>query len=104
MSIPGPFADRYRAALDNETLSQNLLEFQRSWRETRDKQITDLEEIVQTDADQRRHELAVMKDHVIEELSEHVKQFRVAAEATGAIVFEAGTAAEANDYIARLCT
>lgn len=104
MSIPGPFADRYRAALDNETLSENLLEFQRSWRETRDKQITDLEEIVQTDADQLRHELAVMKDRVIEELSEHVKKFRVAAEATGAIVFEAGTAAEANDYIARLCT
>ena len=103
MSVPRAFEERYRSALANDTLSANLLAFQRSWRDTRDAQIVDLESIVGTSADALRSDLASMKDDVIGDLSAIVHRFRTAAEAAGATVFEAATAAEANDYIARLC-
>ena len=103
MSVPKPFAERYGAALDNDALSESLLAFQRSWRDTRDAQIADLEVITATKADALRDGLAAMKDGVIADLPATVARFRAAAEAAGATVFEATTAQEANEYIARLC-
>ncbi len=103
MSVPKPFAERYESALENEALSESLLAFQRSWRDTRDAQIVDLEGIAGMKADALRDGLAAMKDSVIADLPAMVTQFRTAAEAAGAIVFEAATAEEANEYIAQLC-
>ena len=103
MSVPRPFAERYEAAVENEALSEGLLSFQRSWRDTRDAQIVDLEGIVGLRADALRDGLAAMKDGVIADLDGMVTRFRAAAEAAGATVFEAATVAEANEYIARLC-
>ena len=103
MSVPRPFVERYRDALENDALSESLLAFQRSWRDTRDAQIADLEVIAATKVDALRDGLAAMKDSVIADLPAKVAQFRAAAEAAGATVFEAASAEQANEYIARLC-
>jgi L-lactate dehydrogenase complex protein LldF len=97
------FQSRYQGALANEPLSEGLLDFQRSWRDTRDAQLVDLEGILGRDTDVLRHNLAEMKDRVIADLDVHLARFRESAEAAGAIVVEVSTAAEANAYIARLC-
>lgn len=103
MSVPKAFEERYEGALENEALSESLLAFQRSWRETRDGQIADLEVITATKADALRDGLAAMKDEVVADLDGTVARFRAAAEAAGAVVFEASSAEEANEYIANLC-
>jgi L-lactate dehydrogenase complex protein LldF len=98
-----PFAERYRAALNDPNVRNGLLGFQRSWRETRDAQIEEAEQLTGSSFSTLRHNLAVMKDAVITDLDAHVAQFRQQAEAHGAIVFEADTAEDANRYIADLC-
>lgn len=103
MSVPKAFEERYRDALANDALSESLLAFQRSWRDTRDAQIVDLESIAGMKADALRQSLSSMKDGVIADLPATVSRFRAAAEAAGATVFEATTAEEANEYIAQLC-
>lgn len=103
MSVPKAFEERYEGALEHEALSESLLAFQRSWRETRDGQIAELEVISATPADALRDGLAAMKDGVVADLEGTVARFRANAEAAGAVVFEAGSAEEANEYVARLC-
>ncbi|MDA0352772.1 MAG: LUD domain-containing protein [Chloroflexi bacterium] len=103
MSVPKPFSERYEAALANDALSESLLSFQRSWRDTRDAQILDLESISGLKAEALSSGLAAMKDGVIADLPATIARFRAAAEAAGAIVFEATTAEQANEYIAQLC-
>ena len=104
MSGPAPFDERYEGALRHETLGASLLDFQRAWRDTRDGEIADLEGARGVGFDALRSEFATVKDRVIAELPSMVAEFRAAAEATGATVFEATSATEANEYIARLCT
>jgi iron-sulfur cluster protein len=97
------FQARYQGALANEHLSDGLLDFQRSWRNTRDAQLVDLEGMLGRNTDVLRHNLAEMKDRVIADLDLHLARFRESAEAAGAIVVEVATATQANAYIARLC-
>jgi len=97
------FQARYQGALSNDPLSEGLLNFQRSWRDTRDAQLVDLESILGRDRDALRHSLAEMKDRVIADLDVHLNRFHETAEAAGATVVEVTSAAEANSYIARLC-
>ncbi len=98
-----PFAERYRTALNDPNVRNGLLGFQRSWRETRDEQIAEVETLTGRPFASLRHELATMKDAVIADLDGHVTRFRRQAEAAGAIVYEAPDAEAANRYIAELC-
>ncbi|HJN93467.1 MAG TPA: LUD domain-containing protein, partial [Dehalococcoidia bacterium] len=97
------FSDRYRTALNDPNVRSGLLGFQRSWREIRDAQIEEAEQLTGSSFSTLRHDLAAMKDTVIADLDAHVAQFRQQAEAHGATVFEARTAEDANRYIADLC-
>lgn len=103
MSAPAPFDERYDGAIAHETLAPSLLEFQRSWRETRDGQIADLEASRGASFDALRRELAAVKDGVIADLPGLVARFRAAAEAAGATVFEAASPTSANRYVSQLC-
>ncbi len=97
------FRARFQTALENEPLSEGLLNFQRSWRETREAQLVDLEGILGRDRDQLRHSLAQAKDRVIADQPAQLASFRAAAETAGARVIEVETAEEANAYVAALC-
>ena len=98
-----PFEERYRAALADHNVSSGLLEFQRAWRVSRDTQMRELEQDAGRSFDELRRELAAVKDGVIADLPRHVAEFRANAEAAGATVVEARSAAEANAYVAALC-
>ena len=98
-----PFRERYRAALSDHNVRDGLLGFQRSWRETRDERVAELEELTGASFKTLRSDLASVKDGVIADLDGHVARFRAAAEANGAVVYEAASAEEANRYIADLC-
>ena len=98
-----PFRERYRAALSDHNVRDGLLGFQRSWRETRDERVAELEELTGASFETLRSDLASVKDGVIADLDGHVARFRAAAEANGAVVYEAASAEEANRYIADLC-
>ncbi len=98
-----PFADRYRAALVDENVSSGLLDFQRSWRETRDGRFAELEADTGYAFTALRDQLAAAKDAVVGDLDGSISTFREAAEAAGATVVEVATAEEANAYIASLC-
>ncbi|MEE8421840.1 MAG: LUD domain-containing protein [Dehalococcoidia bacterium] len=98
-----PFEERYRAALADENVSTGLLDFQRSWRETRDGRFADLEADTGHSFASLRRQLAAAKDAVVGNLDQSISTFREAAEAAGATVVEVSTAEEANAYIAGLC-
>ena len=98
MSTPAAFDERYNDAIAHETLSDSLLAFQRAWRDTRDAQIADLEGQRGASFDELRGDFAAVKDRVIADLPAMVAQFRAAAEAAGAQVFEARSAADASSY------
>ena len=98
-----PFEERYRTALGDGHVRNALLGFQRSWRETRDAQIVELEAITGRSFEQLSAELAAVKDRVLADLPGYVAAFRTAAEAAGAVVVEVGSAAEANEYVTALC-
>ncbi|MQC28084.1 MAG: 4Fe-4S dicluster domain-containing protein, partial [Chloroflexi bacterium] len=98
-----PFAVRYRAALADPNVRDGLLDFQRSWKATRDEQIASVEAITGRSFDALRGELAEIKDGVLADLDGHLARFRARAEAAGTIVVEVATAADANAYIADLC-
>lgn len=126
--VPLPFAVRYRRALGDAQLQRNLLNFQRSWRESRDvawngyaaapfaphpSQSSALptanphvhlpdnpgnDEFVLL-----RDRFAAIKDDVIERLPDYVDRFQAAAEANGVRVFRAATYEDANRYVLDLC-
>ena len=101
---PLPFEQRYRRALDNAQLRRNLLNFQRSWRVSRQGAFAAYEdnpERVEVQPPERQAEnlplawgtdefkamrdrLAAIKDEVIERLPEYVDMFQRAAEANRA--------------------
>jgi iron-sulfur cluster protein len=104
----GPsFRDRYWRAVRDPQLRRNLLAFQRGWRESRDERFDEYGAAEGHSADETfqllRERLAAAKDRVIGDLPGHFARFKVAAEANGAVVYEAGTAADAARYILDLC-
>ncbi|MDQ3705979.1 MAG: LUD domain-containing protein [Chloroflexota bacterium] len=129
--IPLPFERRYRRALADAQLQGNLLNFQRSWRSSRDaawaaypenpltpkfdgsdgsdgvpnaNPIVHLPDIPgMGEFEALRNRLAAIKDGVIERLPEYIDQFQRAAEANGVRVFRAKDADEANQYVLDLC-
>ena len=98
-----PLKERYRTALADENVSAGLLDFQRSWRETRDGRFAALEADTGHSFASLSRELAPAKDAVVDDLDRSISTFRRAAEAAGATVIEVSTAEEANAYIAALC-
>ena len=98
-----PFEQRYRGALADTNIRDGLLDFQRSWRVTRDEQMESLHEITGFTFDDLRARLTQAKDRVIASPDEHVARFTTRIEARGGKVVLVGSAAEANAYIAHLC-
>jgi iron-sulfur cluster protein len=127
--LPLPFEERYERALADAQLQGNLLNFQRSWRASRDGAWAGYEENPLTprfgglegapnanplvhlpdapgmdEFQALRDRLAAIKDEVIERLPEYVDRFQQAAEANGVRVFRAKDADEANRYVLDICT
>ena len=98
-----PFKTRYRRSVSDPDLRQRLLEFQRSWRESRDAQVRRLEQRRERSFDELRHDFAAVKDATLERLDDYLAEFRANAEAAGATVVELRTAADAVQYIAAVC-
>ena len=98
-----PFPERYAKALADPNIRDGLLDFQRSWRTTRDAQMESLEAITGFTFGDLRERLTTAKDHVIADPAGHVARFRRAAEARGVRVVQVRSADEANAYIAQLC-
>jgi L-lactate dehydrogenase complex protein LldF len=121
---PLPFEQRYRRALQDEQLQRNLLNFQRSWKVSRQNAFAAYEENPARPAEEAhghaaeshlplahgtpefeamRDRLAAIKDEVIERLPEYIDRFQVAAEARGVRVYRAADADAANRYVLDLC-
>lgn len=120
---PLPFEQRYRRALDNPQLRRNLLNFQRSWRVSREgafstyaeNPVRSVSEPVEhahshlplahgtPEFEAMRDRMAAIKDEVIERLPEYVEQFQRASEARGVTVYRAVDAEDANRYVLELC-
>ncbi len=98
-----PFKERYTNALADPNIQSGLLDFQRSWRTTRDEQMQSLYEITGFTFDDLRAKLTRAKDRVIAAPDEHVSRFTRHVEARGGKVVLVGSAVEANAYIAHLC-
>ncbi len=97
------FQQRYQRAIRDPDLPPRLLDFQRSWRHSRDAQLEQLEQRGQPSFDQLRTEFAAVKDHTLDRIDDHIAQFRANAEAAGATVLECATPEEAVEYIASTC-
>jgi L-lactate dehydrogenase complex protein LldF len=91
-----PFEQRYRRALNDPVLRENLTRFQHTWRQKRDIATASDE----FDANRRR--LVEIKDVVIADLPRYADQFLAAAGRSGATTFVAKTGTEAIEYVARL--
>lgn len=110
MSGPIPsFAERYRAALANDQLRQNLLRFQRFYSSSRaavfarySTEAPTLGVDGSTFAAQRQR-LATAKQDALGDRRQYLQQFAARAEAAGAKVFVATTGEEAVRYILDLC-
>lgn len=87
---------RVQRALADPQLRENLGRFQRRWRQLRGEVLPD-EEFAAL-----RARLRAVKDQVIADLPTYVAQFRAAAEASGATVYEAKTAEDACRYVVEL--
>ncbi len=97
------FKERYERAVNDPDLQPRLLAFQRSWRESRDAQVSRLEQRTERSFDDLRHDFAAVKDGTLERIDDYIAGFRANAEAAGAIVVELTTADEAVEYIAGVC-
>ncbi len=98
-----PFKTRYRRSLSDPDLKPRLLEFQRSWRESRDAQVRRLEQRTEQSFHELRRDFAAVKDSTLERIDDYIAEFRANAEAAGATVVELSTAEEAVNYIASVC-
>ena len=98
-----PFPERLAGALADENVAAGLLGFQRSWRETRDAQIAELETEQGQTFDELRGAFADAKRAVREDWDAHIDRFRSEAEAAGSIVTLVATAEEANAHVAQVC-
>ncbi|HZR38678.1 MAG TPA: LUD domain-containing protein [Ktedonobacteraceae bacterium] len=100
-----PFAERLEHALEDENLQRALGRFAPSWRTSR-LNVFSVEENDYGPAysfTSLRTLLRDAKDYAIEHQPELLAQFKAQAQAAGAIVYEARTAEEANQYIYELC-
>jgi L-lactate dehydrogenase complex protein LldF len=91
-----PFPDRYRRALNDPALRRTLLEFQRTWRLSRDRGVQEI------DFEALRNRLKQVKDEVITHLPQYLRAFEAEASARGAIVHSASSASDAVDYVVDL--
>jgi iron-sulfur cluster protein len=100
-----PFEKRLELALADEQMHSALERFAPSWRASR-KSVFDYEEEAygpDYSFPHMRTLLRESKDYAIEHQPELLAQFKSNAEAAGAIVYQARTAEEANQYIYELC-
>ncbi len=97
------FKQRYEHAVADPDLRPRLLAFQRSWRESRDAQVSRLEQRTERSFDELRRDFASVKDATLERIDDYIAEFRANAEATGAVVIELSTAEDAVEYIAGVC-
>lgn len=119
---PLPFKERYRRALDNPQLRRNLLNFQRSWRISREGAFDAYETNPErpdialaahdahlplakgtTGFEAMRNRLAAIKNEVIDNLPGYIDRFQRAAESHGITVYRAADAEAANNYVLALC-
>ena len=118
-----PFEERYHRALENEQLQNNLLRFQRSWKDSRagafaayaenpaQATIQDAELQAENlprangtpEFEAMRNRLAAIKDEVIEHLPDYIERFQAEAEKRGVHVYRAADAEAANRYVVELC-
>lgn len=97
------FKTRYRRAAADPHLRRGLLDFQRSWRASRDEQMARLERRTEASFADLRREFAQTKDDTLERIDDYIAEFRAHAEAAGATVVEVETAQDALDYITEIC-
>ncbi|MBB5022711.1 L-lactate dehydrogenase (quinone) large subunit LdhH [Desulfurispira natronophila] len=88
---------RIRAKLSDETLYRALMNFARNYKASRDKAYHEL------DFAALQRDLASMKDHARQQIDQLFQQFKQQAEASGATVHQAATAADANAIIGDIC-
>ncbi len=100
-----PFDVRLKSALADKNLQTALGRFAPSWRASRIGTFADEEKDYGPDYGfvNLRAMLRDAKDDVIDHQAERVAQFKANAEAAGAIVYEARTMEDANQYIYDLC-
>lgn len=100
-----PFEERLAHALSDEHMHGALNRFAPSWKASRVAVFSAEENEYGPDYGfvSLRSLLRDAKDDVIERQPEFVAQFKAQAEAAGAVVFEARTAEDANEYIYSLC-
>jgi L-lactate dehydrogenase complex protein LldF len=99
------FEERLAAALRDDNMHSALTRFAPSWRASRRDVFVSEESDYGSDFsfEHMRTTLREAKNYAIEHQEELIAQFKAAAEAAGAIIYEARTAEDANRYIADLC-
>ena len=100
-----PFEERLEAALEDTNMHKALERFAPSWRISRSNVFASEEDDYGSEFSfaTMRSELRKAKDYAIEHQEELIAQFKAQAEASGAIIYEARTAEDANRYIYELC-
>jgi L-lactate dehydrogenase complex protein LldF len=100
-----PFEERLEQGLTDENMHSALERFAPSWRASRVSVFASEEADYGADYSfaHMRTTLREAKDYAIEHQEELIAQFKVQAEAAGAIIYEARTAEDANRYIYELC-
>lgn len=93
-----PFEQRYRKALSDPVLRENLSRFQHTWRRNRDRAVTG------TEFEVNRERLVGVKDAVIANLPAFADQFMSAARRSGASTFRARSGREAVEYVSSLAS
>lgn len=101
------FKERYQKAVTDPQLQRNLLSFQRGWRQSRAERFgeytTSDGKTGEAAFEEFRARLADAKDTVIADQPQYFARFKAAAEKSGAVVYEAPSAAEAARYVRDLC-
>jgi len=99
------FKQRLEKALTDDNMHQALERFAPSWRTSRSNVFASEEADYGSEYSfaNMRSVLRKAKDNAIEHQEELIAQFKVQAEAAGAIIYEAHTAEDANRYIYELC-
>src|SRR5438477_805858 len=100
-----PFEERLEAALEDTNMHQDLERFAPSWRISRSNVFASEEADYGSEFSfaNMRSALRKAKDHAIEHQEELIAQFKAQTERSGAIIYEARTAEDANRYIYELC-
>jgi L-lactate dehydrogenase complex protein LldF len=103
MSGPiAPFVERYRRALDDARLRTNLLNFQRSWRQTRQTVFDRLTRETDATFEATREQLIQAKNAILADPLPYQRAFVERATAAGAHVYEVPTAEAAREQVLTL--